>query len=360
MEFRNKAILLISPESWDHIFVSKHHYAIHLAKKGNRVFFLNPPGKVESISKTDFSNVFAVNYFQFPRGLRFFPSIARRILIKRKFNQLQMLCDTEFDVIWSFDNSVFFDFSSIPKNVLKISHIVDLSQNFQTAMAARTADYCFCNTELIKARLLKSNPHVFKINHGFNLQISDKPIMLPGKSKIKAVYAGNLAIPYLDWPILLQCVTSNPGVDFIFIGPGKDHETIKEFTRQLSRKDNCYFIGEVKANELSIYYKAAHVLLVCYQEKFQKSQVTNTHKMMEYLGSGKMIVATYVEEYAALEAKGLFLMSDNNQGFISSFKKALDELEFWNSEEKQLARKAFALDNTYEKQIGRIEKLITS
>ncbi len=38
-----KTILLISPESWGKSFVSKHHYAVELAKKGNIVYFLNPP-----------------------------------------------------------------------------------------------------------------------------------------------------------------------------------------------------------------------------------------------------------------------------------------------------------------------------
>ena len=30
--FRDKNVLLISPEHWTHLFISKHHYAIELAK----------------------------------------------------------------------------------------------------------------------------------------------------------------------------------------------------------------------------------------------------------------------------------------------------------------------------------------
>src|SRR4030081_3223301 len=42
---KNKTILLISPQGWGPMFLSKHHYAIELAKRGNTIYFLNPPGE---------------------------------------------------------------------------------------------------------------------------------------------------------------------------------------------------------------------------------------------------------------------------------------------------------------------------
>ena len=43
MSLKDKVILIISPQPWYQLFVSKHHYAIELAKYGNTVYFLNPP-----------------------------------------------------------------------------------------------------------------------------------------------------------------------------------------------------------------------------------------------------------------------------------------------------------------------------
>ena len=39
MILKDKSILIVSPEPWAHLFVSKHHYAVHLAQRGNKVFF---------------------------------------------------------------------------------------------------------------------------------------------------------------------------------------------------------------------------------------------------------------------------------------------------------------------------------
>jgi len=38
----NQTVLLIAPQPWNHIHLSKHHYAIELARRGNAVYYLDP------------------------------------------------------------------------------------------------------------------------------------------------------------------------------------------------------------------------------------------------------------------------------------------------------------------------------
>ncbi|HEX5171551.1 MAG TPA: hypothetical protein VFW11_20375 [Cyclobacteriaceae bacterium] len=359
MIFRKKNILLVSPEPWDHIFVSKHHYATHLGKRGNHVFFLNPPSESESITQTGYKNVSSVTYLGFPKGLRFFPSIVQKYFIRKKFFELQKFCNVQFDVVWSFDNSVFFDLSALPQRVLKISHIVDLKQDFQTAKAASTASVCLCTTDLLKERLSAFNSRVFKINHGLNeCVVQKRPISLPGHSSIKALYAGNMAMRFIDWELLRVAVESNPTVDFIFVGPDSiDDANIDDHGKnELMKSDNSFFIGKVESGELPSWYEASDILLVAYQERYHADQ-SNPHKMMEYLGSGKMIVATYMAEYKMLADETLFLMSNHNAEFPLLLKEAVRDLTLWNDWTKQEARIAYALENTYFKQIERIEAI---
>lgn len=363
MKLSGKNILLISPEPWNHIFVSKHHYAVHLGKNGNKVFFLNPPSKREELSPTPYENVWEVNYTGFVRGLRFLPLFLQRKLIKEKFIFLQNLCNEEFNVVWSFDNSVFYDFSALPEEVLKISHIVDLNQDFQTAKAASTADVCFCTTDLIKERLAKFNKYVYKINHGLNLSKITISVVLPGHNKVKAMYVGNLAMQYLDWHSLNQLVMDNPEVDFLFIGSGRnelsnDINKAHIFKSNIIQCHNAYFMGKVHSGHIHSYLSKADVLLVAYQEAYHHDQA-NPHKMMEYLSSGKMIIATYTEEYKELAEQELFLMSKRNQDFPILFKSAIENLATWNEADLQKARQHFAFANTYDKQIDKISAFIT-
>ena len=131
MRLSGKTILLVSPEPWDHLFVSKHHYAIHLAQKGNKVYFLNPPGKKTSLIKSEQEGLNVISYKGFPRGMRYFPSFLSKWINRRAFNRLESIAGVDFDIIWSFDNSVFYQMDALPENVFRISHIVDINMDFK-------------------------------------------------------------------------------------------------------------------------------------------------------------------------------------------------------------------------------------
>jgi hypothetical protein len=354
MVLTNRRILLISPDPWDHIFVSKHHYAIHLGRLANTVFFLNPPGQTDGVTPTQFQNVFEVNYKGFPPGLRFYPAFLQKKIIGNVYRKLEKACKTVFQIVWSFDNSVFFDFSALPASAIKISHIVDGNQNFQTQKAASTADYCFCVSEHIRIRLRRYNDKVYKINHGFNcVDGVGRNDSKNYRGKIKAVYAGNLSIPYIDWDLLSLIIADHSDVDFLFIGPHAGNAN----TRRFAEKENVFFVGRVESDELLAYYQMADILLVSYQEKYQDGQVSNTHKMMEYLGSGKVIVATKTPEYENLYP--LIVMSEKNSEWPALFGKVAANVGIYNSSSLRQERTALALNNTYDLQINRIEQIIS-
>lgn len=357
----NKNILIISSERWDHVFVSKHHYAVHLAGRGNTVYFLNPPGRSSGILQTQYARLFEVKYRGFPPGLRFYPDYVQKKVILRIFNEVERICSARFDVIWSFDSSVFFNLSGISPSVLKICHMVDVNQNFQIKKAASTADFCFCTSEAIRKKLIPYGRNVFKINHGFYIPkraFGNKSF--GGQQRIKAVYAGNLSIPYIDWPLLLDAVAGNPAIDFVFVGPDEGtsliHAAILAAKKRVAEYSNAHFFGPVGVDELAEMYVQADLLLVAYQGDLFCEQVSNPHKMMDYIGSGKVIVATYTSEYKDFDP--LIVMSNSNSGWIHRFSEVVARLDFYNSEQLQSRRKEFARTNSYESQIHKIEEII--
>lgn len=363
MVLKNKNILIVSPEAWGHIFVSKHHYSTHLAEMGNRVFYLNPPSEGFNVKTTDYERVMEVNAPKFIKGLRWFPKLLQKIVIAQRWKKLEKICGLKFDVIWSFDNSVFFEFGALPSRVLKISHIVDLNMDFETAKAAASSDVSFCTTELIKKRLLQYTTKVYKINHGvLATKIAEKTtaIALPGTQKVKALYVGNLAMRYLDWKIIGEAVEQYSTIDFVFVGSNAEvfEETINPhhvYKKALAQKDNVFFLGKVPAADIPKYLKGATVLLVAYQEKYHQDQA-NPHKVMEYLASGKPIIATYTAEFSNL---GMLYMSKENKEWIAMFTKVLANLENEQARALVAEQKAFAAQNTYQKQIRRIETILS-
>ncbi len=358
MRLINKSILIISPEPWDHIFVSKHHYAAYLAKRGNQVIFANPPKRKWGLANTEIDDLRVLDYPGFIRGLRFLPNFITRWLTLRKLRQIERYSKLHFDIVWSFDNSVFFDFSWLP--TINISHIVDLNQNFELARAARSADLCLYVSSLIGKELRKHNLNTHFINHGFNDQRVASSVNLPGNNKIKVLYAGNLNMPYIDWKTLEVAVTHNPNVDFVFLGPLEidlmERSSDWGNFEKIYNQDHSYFIGKVNSDDLSNYYSSAHILIICYQEKYHHFQ-SNPHKMMEYLGSGKAIVATHTFSFTHIESP-LIEMCNMNIEFTERLEKCISNLESYNSAKTRELRREIALDNTYERQIERIESKI--
>ncbi|HEX7016449.1 MAG TPA: glycosyltransferase [Cyclobacteriaceae bacterium] len=356
LKLTDKNILLISPEAWEHIFVSKHHYAIHLGRRNNRVFFLNPPGKFKLVSETEYQNVRSVHYTGFPKGLRYFPGPLQRYFIRRKFIELQKLCGVAFDIAWSFDNSVFFDLSALPSKVLTISHIVDSTQNFQFDKAASTASLCLGVTREIVNRLKKANPRSFFVQHGYAQPSGTAKIPLPGTHAVRVGYAGNLDLRYIDWKLLDMVTSANAEVGFYFVGPYSENRQVD----RLKRKQNTYFLGKLPAAQLGSFYREMDVLLLCYLADDYPDHLSNAHKMMEYLGSGKVVVATRTSEYEALKYRGLLVMSKRNSEFADKLSQVLQEIGKWNAPEKCELRMRWAQDNSYDRQIDRIEEAVQS
>lgn len=352
MLLKNKNILLISPEPWGHIFVSKHHYAVHLGKRGNKVFFLSPPSNAQSVEKTEYENVFSISYGGFPQGLRFYPVFLQRYFIRKKFNLLQNLCEVQFDIVWSFDNSVFFDFSTLSQKVLTISHIVDLNQNFNTVKTAKTADLCLGVIPKIVDRLTAHNRYTYLVNHGVqSFKEADVSVELPGNNRVKAMYIGNLNMKYIDWPLLEKLTSKNSHVDFMFFGENNSE------MHYFFDRNNVFYLGKVLAEKIPAYLNCADILLIVYSKGYYKNYAT-PHKMMEYLASGKMICATWTEEYEELHEKGLIKMSRTADEYLKAFSTVVSGLAEHNNIHNQEQRTAYALNNTYDRQIDRIEGFI--
>jgi glycosyltransferase involved in cell wall biosynthesis len=345
VQLADKSILLISPEPWSHLFVSKHHYAIHLAARRNRVIFLNPPGRVWKVSKTDYENLLVVDYPGFISGLRHFPKFLRLPIERSIFKKIEKVVNFTFDVIWSFDNSVFFDFDALPSSVIKISHIVDLNQDFQFKQAASSANLCLGSTRFIVEKLLQYNPNSYFINHGFSRTKREILEISTNASNLKIGYAGNLDIEYIDWELLQQVVDEHQSFSFYFAGSGTGR----------IKSGNVHYLGRLSKAQLSDFYAQMDVLIIAYKADENAEQLANPHKILEYLYSGKPIVATLTAEYREMD---LFPMSVGNSDWPDIFRQVTENVKSYASGEKIAQRRKFAADNTYEKQIERIEQLI--
>lgn len=345
------AILLISPEAWDAHQVSKHHYARTLASQANRVLFLEPPEPgLRLLTLEPIPEHPGVERVRAPRvapGLQRMPGPLRRWLERRWLNRLERLAGCPIEVIWLFENSRFYDLRFAGSR-LKIYHQVDLNQAFHPELAASTADVCFCTTELIRQRLLPHNPRCHTLQHG--VAIPKAPASLSPNDQhrfpagqIQAMYVGNLEMAYLDLDLLAKVIEQHPEVCFHLVGGYSRNGALFQ---QLDSAANVVWWGQVESSRIPSLLAHADLLMVCYKAQHHADQA-NPHKLMEYMASGRTVVATYTAEYAGHQHLLAMSEAGTNAGFTELFASVLANLNDWNTPERISARRSFAADHTY-------------
>lgn len=355
-------VLIISPEPWETNQVSKHHYARTLARRGHTVLFLDPPGPAGSALSIDKANGEAgeILLARGPRvapGLRFMPRFLRRALERRWLERLESMAGVHIDIVWLFENSRFYDMS-FAGNRLKIYHQVDLNQDRHVAAAAASADIAFAVSDIILDRIVRHATNVHKIPHGVLGVESgvkgDWPRIRP--ERVAAACIGNLDIAYLDARICREVVCGSPEVDFHFIGSYSETGALHQ---SLHAMPNAFFPGRLPSRDLPAVLNKMDVTMIVYDTIHHRDQVANPHKLMEYLASGKVTVATFMDEYQSL-ADGLIVMVNQPADYPAAFRAVIANLDHWNSPELRAARIAYALDNTYDRQIDRISSALAA
>lgn len=354
-------ILIISPEPWEGLFVSKHHYAMELAKRGHEVLFLGPPEDIVGIFletvRMDGVLITVVHAARVAPGLRFLPSFFRRWLEARWLKHLEQLVGKKIDVIWNFENSRFFDMT-FAGNRLKIYHQVDLNQNFNVDTAAGSASLSVAVSGPIEQRLKRCAGTLIRITHGCPPSAVEglAPVGVDeafSTHSVNAVMIGNLELKYLDAELLERLVTGHPEVKFHFVGNYSEGEGLHG---TLGRVSNTIFWGRYPSTTLPSFLVRADILLVAYRAGEQLEQLANPHKIMEYLAAGKCVLATRTLDYE--ELPGLIEMGQDRAEYFARFSEIAADPSAWNTPDSISRRQAFAADNTYARQLDRIAEAL--
>jgi glycosyltransferase involved in cell wall biosynthesis len=361
---RGRVVFLVSPEAWDFLHVSKHHFATELAARGNLVYFINPPTKQVPNGMTISSvannvNLRVVDYSAWFRGLRFFPGFFRRWMDRRFLRTIQRQEDVQFDVIWNFENSRFFDLRFAGPDALKIYFQVDEDQNYHPATAAGTADIALAiNSEILEI-ISPYNPKSFLIPHSFQGNLSEQARqVLAGEfeyhtqaMKAQVMYVGNLEHGHIDVDLFEAVVRENQFAQFNLAGP---YDPSKPLFQRLQQYENVRFLGKIPYQQIPAFFDTADALMLVYGPKFTQS----SHKLLEYLASGKAIVSTYMKEYDVDQP--LLYMSKSSDAYLKLFTEVISDLKTFNAPALMRRRIEFALRHTYSSQLDRIESLITN
>lgn len=360
---RDKSILLISPEPWGKVFLSKHYYALELARAGNNVIFLEPqwPHLAARRMEEAAPRLFVLTDHFHPRGLRYLPSPFQRLMLRQAARTLGKVSGLNFDLVWSFDNSRWFHLDT-PGAAWRIHHVVDLEMNFRLPEAARSAQLCLGVSQPIVQMLRPHNLNTHFVPHGYSPPSALPSLDIPGRqSAPKALYCGNLHMQFFDLEFSAQLAEKFPQIDFVMVGStGRDNlNTAFSSERQsiierMQQMPNVFLTGQLSNAEAQSLMHQADMLLLLYFN--YPRQVNNSSKLLQYLAAGKVIVANATSEY---EGTGLLETASTREEYLALFQQVAERLDKYNSLEEMDRRKQFAARHTYAAHLQYIDQLLS-
>jgi glycosyltransferase involved in cell wall biosynthesis len=377
MLFRDKAILVISPQPWEHIAISKHHYALELARRGNRVFFLEPPDAslseaVRLRTAPESAAVTVVSYRPcFPFVLRFHARPVFDRLMRWQISRLLRAIGEPLDVVWCFDFNLFSDLRAFGAPV-KIYHPVDPVQSPHQVRPAASADLVLGVSEEILSRFEGLGVPIACLGHGLASDFVDAYDNARHEHRAgnhgpgpHVGYFGRLTRPPLNRALLREMIARSPAATFHFWGPytmtaeaAASFPDIAEFIEFLKEHPRVRLHGTRTPAELAREIQHMDAFVLTYALHPTESDRSNSHKILEYLSTGKAVVASRFSAYDDHPDILTMPEDDDDRRVPELLRETLDNLGECNAPERCEQRRRFALAHTYARHLERIEALL--
>jgi len=367
-----RTIYLISPQPWDGFKVSKHHYARALAGMGHRVYFIESGpttrgwGRIE-IADSEVANLKTVRYAgSLFRWLRFRARGLYDALGAAKVRQLVRRIGVRPDIVWDFDNLYQFKSLTLFDPAVKIFHPVDSLIPGWTA--AKDQDLHFALAREFTEGVDPAETPTLFVPHGLNpAHAAYARQVVAAPERFRAVadrpivgYVGNLSADGIDWSMIERLVRDNPEVTFRLIGPtgGLTDPRERTIALRLEELPNCEMPGLVPAEKVVEQAKDIDLWLVCYDIARRPDAAINTHKVLEYLATGKAVLSNYIGAY---DGTGLLHMpaTHSNDTMPAILARILADPQRTNTAADMTRRAAFALEYSYDGNLDQMNRFLT-
>lgn len=359
MQLKGKRILIISPQAWEGLHMSKHHLAQALAERGNTVVYLDPPrSDAAGISLIRHGSITVATYDHWLRGVNRSPRFLHMWYYRRLLRRLADASGGPFDVLWCFDTSRMKWF---PKDMgYPLLHLADIDIVENGKGLLEGASLVLTVSDAIRAKALEVVPRASVKNVGHALDerwiaFAKKDRVLSDDRPKSVAYAGQMQWNYVDWDALRTIASNHRELEFHFYGPySADHPHLA--FKALFDLPNTHFHGRVDKSELMPALHSADILVLCYRDDLSEDQCSNSHKLLEYLSTGNVVVSSHISAYR--QRSDVLVMAPKGENIVAHFEQAVEQYATLNSKAMSDARVAFAGQHIYPRFFERIEKLL--
>lgn len=372
-------IVVISPQYWGDLWVSKHWIANELAQQ-NRVLFVEPHIWVGGILRRPWRSYRQIRnlirplrqvrrnlYVWSPKFLpRWFGPAKEQIA--RDARALSESLGLRKSVILNFDTNYLLarEFNPLVKAYYCVDPVFPRpSEEDDERITCAESDVIFAVSEAYKKQLEKYDTRkpIYVIPHGFAFERArrideDAATSMPRElDKLRGPivgFIGSIHDSVVDIDRLEFIARSRPDCNIVLIGPYKNNPLGPSLSpyniKRLKALRNVFLLGPRHFLDLPKYVKHFDVALVLtnikdFDSSFKTSRRT-LFKWLLYLSMGKPVVAPWMHEAAALS--NLVYLARDDQEYLEMLQQALTEGEE-NCEKRIEYASHFSFDKTLDR-----------
>jgi hypothetical protein len=362
-------VLQISPQRWDDIKLSKHHYAMEMAALGAHVHFLEPPNLKGSrgVTVTPVApNISVVRYVPFfPYALKFRARPLFNLLMRRQARLIARAIAKPIDFVWDFDNAYQFTDLSVFGARRSAFHLMDAA--VKGLRGDKKADLVLSVSGLLLDAVRPLAAPTAIVSHGLGrayVSYAKRKLAEPAVSARpgpfrRVGYVGTL-FGAVDRQAILDLVVAFPDIEFHFVGPAAMAQaTAKghgEWLKALAAQKNCVLHGRQDADFIVGLADTIDAWLVCYGVADDINQGADSHKILEYLAMGAPVLSSWI---AAYDGSPLLAMAGkgSNADLIPLLRGLAADTDA-RGPAARADRMRYALDHSYEAKIAAVGELL--
>jgi glycosyltransferase involved in cell wall biosynthesis len=241
---------------------------------------------------------------------------------------------------------------------------------------ATSAEAIFSVSPTILSKFEQVRVPKYLIQHGLGkefvmrakLKLKQAEFQLRPDSHTTVGYVGNLLIKYIDRDLIIGIIRSCPDTKFLMIGPyesgqsslgGGSADDIR-FIYALKSMPNVTLTGPKSGEDLLDLMDTCDAFIICYSDRLPGYDLSNTHKMFEYLSTGKAVISTPILAHHANRELITMPGGEDESNYLIFFTSAIKRLYELNEPGLQRRRIELAIDNSYDRQIEKIESCLFS
>jgi hypothetical protein len=323
------------------------------------VIFIDPPSKLGAagrieIEGTAVPRVSVLRYQPFfPYSLKFRARSVFDLLMRQQARRLVRAAGRP-DLVWDFDNTYQFrDLSQFGAS-RTLFHLVD--DVGVPGLGIKSADHVLYLHRSFCERAGGKPLADHEIGHGLGRMYADAALDARDETRpavsAHVGFVGNLAAPWVDWTAVAEMVSRNPLARFTFWGPFPDDSSADADLRRLLRHPAIRFPGLTSAERIVTESHDVDVWLLPFRPDRLLGGALNSHKILEYLSTGRAVVMTWLEAYEGKDV--VFTLPRSGGSLADLLQQVLANLEEANSPEMISRRRAFALESTYDRLLDRV------